>query len=714
MQASLYSSSWYRISGLKPNLRGHVQIHRHFYRERQWYLIQDHSSGRFHRFTDDAYAVVSLLDGRHTLDEIWTLLVRRFGDSVMRQDDIVQLLAKLYRADVLIVDCPPNTEELFSRLVKTRRRMKIMRWRSPLSIRIPMIDPQRFLDYTIKWVQPLFSPMGGVLWLLTVLSAVVLAGLHWSELTENVIDRVLGGQNLLVLLLTFPLVKIVHEYGHAYATRVMGGEVHEMGVIFLVLMPIPYCEASSASAFAGRWQRAVVGAAGMLVELFMASIAMWIWVNAEPGLARAFAFNVMIIAGISTLVFNGNPLIRFDGYYILSDLIEMPNLATRSNQYFGYLIQRYLFGVNRLESPASSPGESGWLFFYAISSFFYRIFLTTVIVLFLAEKFFVIGILLAAWAFVLMAVQPIWRQLMFLMKNPRLRGHRLRAISVSSVAIGIVIWLALTPLPLATMVEGVVWVPEQARVRTAVGGFVSEMKVKDGAVVATGQVLMISHNPELDSREAVLKSQLNELTAQMESFKRDDIVQLKLVREQVDTVRAQLDSVREEAAGLQLRSHKDGVFMLQNSSELVGRFLPRGSMVGFISQPQDVVARVVVPQSRVDLVRQDTRSVQVRMVHGLEQVIAATIDREVPAASQAVPSLVLAREGGGWITLDPRIEREPTAFEALFQFDVRFPLKADTLRYGERIYVRFDHGEEMAVRQLYRQVRQVFLKRFDV
>jgi putative peptide zinc metalloprotease protein len=714
MQQSIYSAFWYRIADLKPALRGHVEVHRHYYRGRPWFLIQDHSSGRFHRFTEDAYSIVSLLDGKHTLDQLWSLMIRKFGDGVMRQDEIVQLLAKLYRADVLLIDAPPDTEELFDRMEKTRNRMRFMRWRSPLSIRVPLLDPGRILDATSKYARLIFSPIGGIIWISMVVSALVLAGVHWSELTENVVDRVLGGENLLILLLTFPLVKALHEFGHAYATRVRGGEVHEMGIIFLVLMPVPYCEASSASAFSDRWSRALVGAAGMLVELFLAAIAMWIWVNAEPGLVRAVAYNVMIIAGISTLLFNGNPLIRFDGYYVLSDIIEIPNLATRSNQYFTWLVHRYLFGMVGQESPASTRGEARWLFFYSLGSFFYRIFLTITIVLFLAEKFFVVGIILAIWAFVLMALQPIWKQFMFLLNSPRLKGKRVRAWLVTIVFLGSIGWLGASPIPLATMVEGVVWVPEDARIRTKSSGFVSEVKVRNGERVLKDQVLLVSTSPELESRLLILRGQYEEINAQMESFRRTDQVQLELAREQLATVAAQVISMQAEIDSLVVRSHTYGKFIFQGRDELVGSFLPRGSMVGFVSNESEVIARIAVTQDRVDLVRNNTNEVQVKMVHNTADSYSAKVIREVPSASMSVPSMVLSTEGGGNITLDPRGAQEPIAFEALFQFDVRFPFDVDMLRYGERIYVRFDHGTEAAFLQLYRVIRQVFLKRFEV
>ena len=168
----------------------------------------------------------------------------------------------------------------------------------------------------------------------------VLAGVHWPELSENLADRVLAVENLLVMWLCFPVVKFLHELGHAYAVKNGGGEVHEMGIMLLVFTPVPYVDASAASGFRSKWRRALVGAAGMLTEILIAAVFIVVWVAAEPGWLRAIAFNVGLSAGVSTVIFNANPLLRFDGYYILSDLIEVPNLGARGNQYWRYLLER--------------------------------------------------------------------------------------------------------------------------------------------------------------------------------------------------------------------------------------------------------------------------------------------------------------------------------------------------------------------------------------
>ena len=176
-------------------------------------------------------------------------------------------------------------------------------------------------------------------------------------------------ENVFLLWLVYPVIKTIHEFSHAYTVKHWGGEVHEMGVMFLVFVPIPYMDASSSAAFNARYKRVMVGAAGILAELLLAATAMIVWANVEPGVVRAVAFNVMIIAGVSTILFNGNPLLRFDAYYVLSDLIEIPNLAMRSNNYIIYLLQKYLLNLEGAQNPVIGK-RRGSVVYYLRTCFF--------------------------------------------------------------------------------------------------------------------------------------------------------------------------------------------------------------------------------------------------------------------------------------------------------------------------------------------------------
>jgi len=310
MSETLFSPSWYRVASLRPRMRSHVRIHRHSFRGEIWFVLQDEAAERTHRFSAAAHRVIGLMNGERTVQQIWESASTQLGDAAPTQEDVIRLLGQLHAADALLCDVPPDTMEMFRRFERHER----MKWRrrlwTPLALRFPLVDPDRFLQRTQWLVAPLFGWFGALLWLAAVGSAAVLAVSRWTDLTSNIADRVLAPENLFALWLIYPVVKALHELGHAYATKRWGGEVHEIGIMLLVLTPVPYVDASSASGFKDKRQRMVVGAAGIAVELFLGALALFVWVSVEPGIVRTVAYNVMLITGVSTLLFNGNPLLR--------------------------------------------------------------------------------------------------------------------------------------------------------------------------------------------------------------------------------------------------------------------------------------------------------------------------------------------------------------------------------------------------------------------
>jgi putative peptide zinc metalloprotease protein len=379
-------------------------------------------------------------------------------------------------------------------------RHESMRWKrrlwTPLALRFPLLDPDRFLQRTLAWVEPLFGWIGALVWIAVVATGAVLAASHWTDLTADISDRVLDPANLVLLWFVYPVVKTLHELGHAYVTRRWGGEVHEVGIMLLVLSPVPYVDASSSWAFKDKYRRMAVGAAGIAVELFLGALALFTWLAVEPGAVRAIAYNVMLICGVSTLLFNGNPLLRFDGYYVLSDAIEIPNLGQRANQYIGYLFQRHVLKAAEAESPAHTTGERWWMAIYGVASFVYRVFITFVIVLFIAGKFFLIGILLAIWAVATQVAMPVFKSIAFLTASPGLRRQRSRALwSSAGLALAAVLLLFVVPVPSWTRTEGVIWVPEEAQVRAGVEGFIEKILVPVDGEVRKGEALVQAEEP---------------------------------------------------------------------------------------------------------------------------------------------------------------------------------------------------------------------------
>jgi putative peptide zinc metalloprotease protein len=712
---ALLDPSWHRVATLRPRLRGHVRLHRHQYRGQVWHVLQDNATGHFHRFSQTAYQVIGLMDGQRTLQAIWETACSRLGDDAPTQGEVIRLLHQLHSADVLQSDVLPDTEELLRRYDRQRRGRWLQSLRSPLAIRVPLLDPDRLLEASLPLARLLFGWPGAVLWLAVVGLAAVQVGLHWPELTENVTERVLSPQNLLLLWLAFPLVKTLHEAGHALAVKVWGGEVHQVGVMLLVLTPVPYVDASASTAFREKHRRAVVGGAGMLVELFLAALAMHFWAAAEPGLARTLAYDVMLIAGVSTLLFNGNPLLRFDGYYILSDLVEIPNLAGRANRYLFYLIQRHAFGLRELESPATAPGEAAWFLVYALASFAYRVALYFAIALFVAGQLLAVGVLLALWAAYSQFVQPLAKGLKFLATSPRLRRCRRRAVAITGAMVGTLAGaLLLAPLPLATVAQGVAWVPDRALVRAPLDGFVVALRVAPGATVAEGDPLVLLEDPLLPVRVEALEAQLDAVTARHRFFFHTDRVQAQIAREEMGAIEAQLARKREQLRSLTVRAGASGRLAVPTPEDLPGRFVRQGELLAYVVGQDTVRVRAVVSQDDVDLVRQRTERADVRLAERLDRVYPASLSREVPAATRDLPSAALGTEGGGPLAVDPSEPGGRTAFQPVFPVEVLLPEDVALERIGGRVYVRFGHGLEPLARRWYRGLRQVFLSRLDV
>jgi len=715
MRDSLFSPSWYRVNTLKPRIRSHVEIHRHSYRKEPWYVLQDHVSGRFQRFTPDTHFLIGLMDGERTVEEIWQAARARLGEDAPTQEEMIRLLSQLHAVDALQSDVPPDTLELLKRYEKRPAVKWKQNLKNPLAMRFSLFDPESFLKRFSPFVRPVFSWLGAFVWLTVVIAGLVLTGLHWAELTENVTDRILAPTNLVLLWFIFPCLKAVHEFGHAFAIKVLGGEVHEMGIMFLVLTPIPYVDASSATSFRNKWERALVGAAGIGVELFLASLALILWVNVEPGSIRAVLYNIILVGGLSSLVFNGNPLLRYDGYYILADLIEIPNLAPRGTQYLIYLTQHYLFGVREAEPPVSTSGERVWFVIYTVLSFFYRIFIYVRIIQFIAGKFWTIGFLLALWMMSTMLVLPIFKSTKFLFFSPRLGRKRVRAIAVSAaVVVAVIAIITLVPVPLGTVAEGVMWFPDESFARAGADGFVDKLATASGIQVKQGDLLVECSDPLLPVRIRVLEAQIRELQVEYDMNERTNLVKAQVTQDEIENVKGELTDARRRADELKIYSHAEGVFFVPTAQDLPGKFVRRGEIVGYVLNKNLITARVVVPQSDVDLVRSRTYGVRVRLPERINETISSCLVREVPGGTDQLPSKVLSQSGGGEVAVDPRDQKGTKAFQRIFLFDIQLPSQVYGFNVGGRVHVRFDHGFEPLAWRWYRNIRQLLLRRFNV
>ncbi|MCY2929117.1 MAG: biotin/lipoyl-binding protein [Planctomycetota bacterium] len=582
-------------------MRATPQVHRQHYRGQMWYVIQDASSNQFFRINGAAYQFVGMLDGDRTVSEVWAACNEQLGDSAPTQPEAIQLLGQLYTANLLASEMPGDAQSLLNRYRKRRMREVQGYLMNLLFMRIPLIDPDAFLSRWVGLFGAVFSKVGLVLWaLLLGLGLHALAG-YWDKLSDRA-NGILDVGNLPFLYGAFIFTKVFHEFGHAFACkkfglRAGGGEVHAMGVMMLVFTPMPYVDASSAWAFRRKWHRIIVGAAGMMVELAIAAVAAFVWVatftGKSPTALNALAFNVMFICSVSTLIFNGNPLLRFDGYYILSDLLEIPNLSQRANQYLCYLVKRYLWRVKPLRNPANTTGEKVWFVLFGVASNIYRVLVSVRILLFVADKIFLVGAIMAISAIVAWVFRPIGKFLRYLASNNELARVRTWAVASSAIFfLGLIAAVGVIPWPDRYRVEGIVKPFLESDVVPRTEGHLVRIVAPDGARVHAGDVLFVLENRELLAQAEQLKSRLKVLSVQLASAgakvgrsgtERENSAMIAAIKVDIDAAAKELAETERQIADLSVRAKIDGVWIAPHLSNRLGEFIARDTQLGRVA-----------------------------------------------------------------------------------------------------------------------------------
>ena len=337
------------------------------------------------------------------------------------------------------------------------------------------------------------------------------------------------------------------------------------------------------------------------------------------------------------------------------------------------------------------------------------------IALFIATQYFIVGVVLALWAIVTSVGYPLIKGIGYLLLHPRLRRHRVRALTVTGgIVIGLVVSLCFVPVPLWSRAEGVIWVPDDAQIRAGADGFVRKVVAKPGATVLRGSTLIVAEDPILEPRIHVLEAQLRLLQSRAQAELFTDKVRWELTREEIGSTRAELDHVLTQSRDLTVLSPTTGTFVLSVAAEdLPERYIRKGQQLGYVVPSAMVTARVLVGQDDVDMVRTRTERVEVKLVGRIYDTYPASIRREIPAASTKLTNLALSSLGGGRAPIDPRESKEPKTLASWFEFELEMPA-TKTFVLGEHVYVRFEHGSEPLAWRAYRSVRQLFMRQFVV
>jgi len=694
-----------------------------------WYVLEDPSSNQFSRINDEAYRFIGLLDGRRTVADAWRICNEQLGDRAPTQPEVIQLLGQLYCANLLQAQLPPDTESLFNRYRKRIQRQVQGYLMNLLFIRIPLLDPDHFLDRWVGVFGRVFSWFGLVLWSVLIATGFYFCLSNWSEFIAQTSD-ILAPDNLILLYASFVIIKIFHEFSHSFACKKFGqlnpgisgaGQVHTMGVMFLVFVPLPYMDASSAWAFRSKWHRTVVGAAGVITELCLAAIAAIVWANTSTGTLHIIAHNVIFIASVSTIIFNGNPLLRFDGYYVLSDLLEIPNLGPRSKAYIYYLVKRYCWGLRRAQSPAHTRGEGIWFVFYGITSTAYRVFICIRILLFmnnrLPEQLFILVPVVAAAAIIAWVFVPLTRFVRFLASSAQLARKRFRAVGTTLGALALIFAsVAVIRTDDYCRIEGIVEPVDLAVIHAAGDGFVEDFLPSGTNVSPDGPPLITAVNPVLQAEEKQLLAEHRRLEARRRLAQTREPAEAQILNEQLEALDEKIERTRTKLSLLDLHPPLSGTWVAPDIELTRGTYLRRGQKIGFVASLDDVIIRATAGQEVAALlIEQADEDVKIRVRGRPDPELTGRIEKILPAGQELLPSAALGYAvGGSMPTLlqDPRGTRSAERF-----FEIRIkpqPLSSVRLLTGQRVVARFQLNPKPLAAQWWRSLRQLFQRRFHI
>jgi putative peptide zinc metalloprotease protein len=580
---------------------------------------------------------------------------------------------------------------------------------NPLALRLPLFDPSRLLQALAPLAHGLFRPAAFVAWVAALLLAGLAAGAHFPELEADAKRLFATPSSYLVGWFCYGLVKLLHELGHGLAVRRYGGEVHEMGVSLVFLTPAPYVDAAAAGAFASARQRLVVSAAGIVVELGLACLALAAWIALSPGLVRDTMLVVVLICSVSTLLFNANPLVRFDGYHALCDALQLPNLALRSQAWWARRWRAWIGAPVSTAAPLLAPGEARWLALYAPASAAYRVLLLLSLVFWIGQQSWLLGwaaaLLLCGWL-----ARQAWR---WALADPHDALARRRSLRVAA-AVGALaaVLLFAVPAPQQVVARGIVWPPEQAQLRAGAAGFVERLELPQGAATQAGQLLVVLQDPVLDAARERIASERSGLLAQQYAALLQQPARAAELAEDLLRNEAELARADEQLAQLEVRAQLPGEVVWSRPQDLPGSFAGRGAMLGHVLTAGLAHVRIALLEDDFLRTRGQVRALDVRLADAPARAWAGRLAEATPGATLELPAPALGERFGGPVPVDPADPHGLRARVPVFLLDAEVPGLQPSM-IGGRAWVKLVLPPQPLGLQWIAQARQLFLKQFS-
>jgi putative peptide zinc metalloprotease protein len=705
------------------------------FRGRRYWVLKDPASLRYYKFKNEEYSILRMLDGNRGLPEIKTQFERQHAPYRMTPERIEHFIVQLHRNGLLLSDGPDQGHQLLQRRVTQRREQLAQRFFNVLAVRFSGIDPEPLLAWLYPKLRWCLSPWFLLVCLSLLVYALALVVTGTSQLRARLPDlqTFISVNNLAWLAVVLALTKVLHELGHALTCRHFGGECHELGVMLLVFTPCLYCDVTDSWTLPSRWQRIAVSGAGIFVEITLAALATLLWWYSHPGLFNSMCLNVMVTCAVGTLLLNGNPLLRYDGYYMLADLLESPNLWADSRSVIRRAMWRWLCGIEL--DDVITDNRRRMLAVYATASIIYRLAVMLGITLFIYKVLAAARLQVLAYGIIsslgaglalggLTRVRPI-------IQNPIVRRElKLSRVGRSAAILaGGYVAFCLVPLPVRVTSPAVLELPDAHRVYVTERGTLMSA-ASDGEQVQAGQIVAQLEDAQLQRRIAQLEGELKQMEQRVRNLDGravqdpNALLQLPTAREMVIDIQQRLDQQRREFESLTLRAPISGIVFappaLSPNEDMsgtlprwtgtpldkrnVGCTLERGTLVCLVGNPASFEAVLYVDESYIDLVRAGQR-VWLRFDASSGELVRGTIHEMAGEETRVVPrELAVQRD----MPNRPDSTGIPRPLSTSYQVRVTLDKPAGSLLLGARGKARIVVPSQPASQRIYRWIRQTF------
>ena len=708
-----------------PRLRSDLVISPQKYRGTTSFVVKDPIALRYYRLGAYELHVAGLLDGKRTLAGVTDALQRQFPDRAADPQTVLRIL--MYFAQLSFLQLGGDqAQRVFSQLLANRAKQKHRQTLFSLAgalvyFKVSLFDPDLLLLKLEKRLRFLWSRY-------TVAALGCLAAVALGLVFQNAdqlharLPDFMTLHNLIWLWVTLVGVKIVHEFAHGLMCKHYGGEVHDMGAMFIILTPFLFCDATDSWMFRNKWHKIAVNMAGILAELVLASLAVMVWVLTPAGLVNQLAFNVMVVCSISTVVFNANPLMKFDGYYVLADWLEIPNLRDRARQqvtgFFTSLFTgRAAAGISEL-----SRFRRVTFAFYSVASYFYIWYIMVRIFGSLGRRLEPYGLagvgraslVITYAAGILIPVWVLMKQLIPMFRSGFSGFVPGRAVKLSGGVVAACLLLAVWPCKLQVTNSCVLDGGNRVAVRARSSGFVRRVLIKEGDLVRKDQVVAVLENPDLQDQFKDVENRLQILDLlRQRATARNDSPALKQVDADNGQLMATQKKLQQELGALELKAPAPGIVVTADLDLKKGTFLREGDLLCEVIPPQQV--RIVIPLSEGEagLVRTG-QPVDLRMYAFPGKVFRGSVTKTFQAGSAHLPHAALAARFGGDIPTEIDQTSTERPVDNLYQAELQIENVEHLLRAGMSGRARVECGRTTPARIISSRLKNILRLDFRV